>query len=71
METKASEAKVVDEVCTDSEYESRTPEDPNAKPNLVEVPFKLSPVRDRSCGGIKYYRIFYSDPTDDEDENIH
>jgi hypothetical protein len=31
--TKASEAEVVDEVCTDSEYESRTPEDPNAKPN--------------------------------------
>ena len=74
--TKASEAEVVDEVCTDSEYGSRTPqedpEDPNAKHNLVEVPFKHPkppPVRDRSCGGIKYYRITYED-TDDEDENI-
>ena len=72
--TKASEAEVVDEVCTDSEYGSRTPqEDPNAKHNLVEVPFKHPkppPVRDRSCGGIKYYRITYED-TDDEDENIY
>ena len=40
METKASAAEVVDEVCTDSEYESRTSEDPNAKPNSVEVPTK-------------------------------
>jgi hypothetical protein len=75
--TKASEAEVVDEVCTDSEYESRTPqkdtEDPSAKHNLVEVQFKHPkppPVRDWSCGGIKYYRITYEDPTDDEDENI-
>ena len=57
MATKASAVEVVDEVCTNSEYESRTPEDPNAKPNSVEVPAKHPkppPVRDRSRGGIKY-----------------
>ena len=72
MATKASAVEVFDEVCTNSEYESRTPDDPNAKPNSVEVPAKHPkppPVRDRSCGGIKYYRITYED-TDDEDENI-
>ena len=74
MATKASAVEIVDEVCVDSEYESRTPEDPNAKPNSVEVPTKHPkppPVRDRSPGGIKYYTVTYEDSTDDEDANIH
>ena len=72
MATKASAREVVDEVCMDSEYESGKPEDPNAKPNSVEVPAKHPkppPVRDRSLGGIKYYTLTYEDPTDDEDDN--
>jgi hypothetical protein len=74
MATKASAVEVVDEVCADSEYESRAPEDPNAKPNSVEVPTKHPkppPVRDRSPGGIKYYTVTYEDSTDDEVDNIH
>jgi hypothetical protein len=40
----------------------------------MEVPAKHPkppPFRDPSCGGIKYYRITYEDPTDDEEENIY
>ena len=74
METKASAREVVDEVCMDSEYESGKPEDPNAKPNSVEVPAnhpKPPPVRDRSLGGIDYYTATYEDPIDDEDDDIN
>ena len=74
METKAAAREVVDEVCLDSEYESGKPEDPNAKPNSVEVPAnhpKAPPVRDRSLGGIDYYTVTYEDPTDDGDDDIY
>jgi hypothetical protein len=38
MEIEASATEVFDEVCNDSEYESRsTDDDPNAKPISVEV----------------------------------
>ena len=75
VEIEASATEVIDEVCNDSEYESRsTDDDPNAKPISVEVPAnhpKPPPVRDRSLGGIDYYTATYDDPTDDEDEEIY
>ena len=73
MATKAF-AEVVDKVCADSEYESRTSEDPNVKPNLVEVPskpHKPPAAREKTIGGIKYYTVTYEDPTDDEEDNVH
>ena len=75
MEIEASATEVIDEVCNDSEYESRlTDDDPNTRPISVEVTANLPkppPVRDRSLGGIDYYTATYDDPTDDEDEEIY
>ena len=65
---QASAAEVIDEVCGDSEYESRTPKSVEGPAKHPKPP----PVRDRSSDGIKYYRVTYEeDPTDDEDDYIY
>ena len=71
MATKVSAVEVVGELCADSEYESRTSEDPNANPNAVEVPSKPPPVGEKIISGIKYYTVTFEDPNDNEDDNIH
>ena len=61
---------VVDEVCTDSEYESRSPDEPKAKPKPTEVTTnhpKPPLVRDCSLCGIDYYTVTYDDPSSDDD----
>ena len=57
---EASATEVIDELYNDSEYESISTDDPNAKPFSVEVPVnhpKPPPVRDWSLGGIDYYTV--------------
>ena len=59
---KTSVKEVNDEVCPDSEYESKSPpkEDPRTpRSPTVEPP---PPVRDRTLGGIDYYLLSYEDP---------
>jgi vacuolar-type H+-ATPase subunit F/Vma7 len=65
-ETKASAIEVADEVCKDSEYDSRTNDEPDAEPIAVEIPTKPPPIRDRSLGGIDYYTVTYDEPTDED-----
>ena len=67
-ETKTSDTEILDEVCPDSVYESITPDEPEAKPNprkVTAVHLKPPPVRDRSIGGTKYYRLTLSDDDDE------
>ena len=65
-ETQTSATEVVDEVCSNSEYELRSPDESKAKPKpAVENP-KPPPLRDRSLGGIDYYTATYEDPSSDE-----
>ena len=75
-ETQTSEAEVTDELCTNSEYGSRTPEEPavpgdsRESPKSVEVTThqKPPPRRDRTkrIGGKDYYTLTYYDPSDDD-----
>ena len=62
MEIEASATEVIDEVCNDSEYESRsTDDDPNAKPISVEVPAN-HPKPPLSQGSVSWwYRLLHSD----------
>ena len=70
---KAAEGfeEIVDEVCSDSVYESRLPDDTEADPKpekVTSISLKPPPVRgERSLGGIDYYTLTYEDPSDDED----
>ena len=53
---RSSDTEIVDEVCSDSVYESRLPDDPEADPRPEKVTansLKPPPVRgERSLGGI-------------------
>ena len=67
--TNTSATEVVDEVCSYLEYKSRSPDDDKAIPKTAEVSANASkppPARDRSLGEIKYYRLTFEDPSDDE-----
>ena len=67
--TNTSAKEVVDEVCSDFEYKSRSPDDDKAIPTTAEISAIVSkppPVRDRSLGEIKYYMLTIEDPSDDE-----
>jgi hypothetical protein len=68
--TKTSDTEIVDEVCSDSVYESRLPDDTEANPkpeNGTSKSLKPPPVRgERSLGGIDYYTLTYEDPSDEE-----
>ena len=63
---KASDTEIIDKVCSDSVYESRLPDDPEAdqKPeNVTAKSLNPPPVRgERSLGGIYYYTLTYEDP---------
>ena len=69
-ETKTSAAEVTDEICSDSEYGSKSPdEDSKEMPKSVEVSNhpKPPPIRDRTLGGKDYYTLTYYDyPSDDD-----
>ena len=68
-ETQTSAVEVTDELCKDSEYGSKSPNDSNKEePKSVEAAShqKPPPIRDRALGGIDKYTVTYDDPTDDE-----
>ena len=68
LATKTAGIEVVDEVCADTEYESRLSDEPKDKPKSTEVTINLPkspPVIDRSLGGIDYYTATYEDPSSD------
>jgi hypothetical protein len=67
--TNSSATEVVDEVCSDLEYKSRSPDDDKAIPKTAEVSANVSkppPAREQTLGGIKYYTLTCEDPLDDE-----
>ena len=68
--TQTSAKEVVDEVCPNSEYELKLPDDSNAEQEPLKEPTKHPkppPVRDRSLGGIDYYTMTYKDPSSDDE----
>ena len=71
-ETQTSAVEVTDELCKDSEYGSKSPNDSKEEPKSVEAAShqKPPPIRDRrTLGGIDYYTMTYDDPSDDDDYN--
>ena len=72
-ETQTSAVEVTDELCKDSEYGSKSPNDSNKEePKSVEAAShqKPPPIRDRrTLGGIDYYTVTYDDLSDDDDYN--
>ena len=71
MAAESSNTEIVDELCSDSVYESRLPVDPEAEPKPEKESTKSQKpplVRgERSLGGIDYYTLTYEDPSDDEE----
>ena len=60
---KTSVEEVEDEVVPDSEYELKTPsKDDSTKTESKPTEEPPPPVRDRTLGGIDYYKLSYDDP---------
>ena len=60
---KTSVEEVEDEVVPDSEYELKTPsKDDSTKTESKPTEEPPPPVRDRTLGGINYYKLSYDDP---------
>ena len=63
---KTSVEEVEDKVVPDSEYELKTPSKDDSKTASKPKEEPPPPIRDRTLGGIEYYRLRYDDPIFDK-----